>query len=841
MERYFIDNLDTAISREWIKAYHHPLIRAASGLVSDEESLARWEDPEKGVFTAAEFVPVLEKEKLSYKLDLYMVERVLKKLKGQAEHGLHIVPESVNISRADFDSCDMVKEITQRIDASGLSRDILIVELNEKDVGSDVDYMKTQVERFNKEGIKVWLDNYGGGHSSLLILLKIHFDLLKISRELVAQIGKNEAAQIVLTEYIKTAIALGIDTSAKGVETREQAMFLKEVGCTKLQGFHYIKPVSLATIIERNEKGIQIGFENPAEFEYYEKLGRVNLYDLSFSRADSDSLDKYFDTMPMVIFTLDDNKATFIRCNKSYREFLDKYFPDTKRWRFFNYDSIRPGVGYYSYNAVKQCAADGKRAIIDDRMSDGRTIQLFARRIAVNPVTGASAVAIAVLSVSEAATKNELTYNYIARALSEDYLYLFFVDLDTEEYTEYAANGVNRDITFERHGDHFFEYEKTGIELEIPDDELSQLKVNFTRKNVEKGLAENGTFSLLTKIYLDRQLVNVSIKAVKVRGEGNHIIVGISNVDAQIKSREVLEKAKEEKVIYSRVGALTGDYIYIYTVDPETFHYKKYNPSSIVSDLGISDEGDDFFGSIISNAPNGIYHEDLHDFLSAFTKEGVLEEIEKKGIFENRHRLNIGGTPRYVLMRATILQEEDGKKLIMGILDIDERVRREQEYEANLFDAQHRASYDELTGVKNKNAYASVEKKMDGLIADEVHFDFAIALFDINDLKLVNDTYGHQAGDAFIKKGCDYICRLFKHSPVYRIGGDEFVVVAQGYDYLNIDSIMDKLRKHNIKNRLKGEIVIAGGMSRFDDDPTVAAVFKRADEEMYKNKAELKK
>ncbi len=116
-----------------------------------------------------------------------------------------------------------------------------------------------------------------------------------------------------------------------------------------------------------------------------------------------------------------------------------------------------------------------------------------------------------------------------------------------------------------------------------------------------------------------------------------------------------------------------------------------------------------------------------------------------------------------------------------------------------------------------------------------------MGVFDLNGLKQVNDTYGHQEGDRFIKKGCEIICRIFKHSPVFRVGGDEFAVIAQGYDYLNIDSLMLRLRKQNIKNQIRKDVVIAGGFSRYMGGEKVADVYKRADEEMYKNKKELKR
>ncbi|WP_029231547.1 bifunctional diguanylate cyclase/phosphodiesterase [Butyrivibrio sp. VCB2006] len=839
-EQYIVDNLDRAIKEEWIKAYHQPLVRAASGRVSDEEAFAKWEDPERGIISASEFIHILEREKLTYKLDLYMVERVLKKMKGQGEHGLFIVPESVNIGRSDFDCCDMVTEIIKRVDAAGLPREKLSVELSEGTISSDVQFMKTQVERFRSEGIKVWMDDYGSGNSSLLLLLQMHFDLLKIDKTFIDQIEQGKNGRIILTEIIKTALSLGMDTVAEGVETKEQADFLMEVGCTKLQGYYYTKPISLADIIKRNQEGIQIGFENPAESEYFEHLGRVNLYDLSFSKDDDDSLDNYFDTLPMAVFSLDDEKVSFIRCNQSFRSFASENFEGDTIPESVKFTDIKPGVGYYSFNAVRQCSADGKRVIIDDRFDDGRIVQLFIRRVAINPVTKSAAVAVCILSISNSASDENLNYNYIARALSEDYIKLYFVDMDTDKFTEYAANGISRDINLEKHGTDYFNIARNEFDLKMLPEDRKTLEKVFTKENFIKGLENNGTHSIVTKIILDDKPVYASFKAVKVRGEGNHIIIGLCNVDSQIKDREALEKAKEERVIYSRISALTGDFIYIYTVDIETMHFTRFKPMGIESDMGLPEEGDNFFETVIPHIPKGIYHEDVDAFLTAFTQENVLTQIHNTGIFENQHRLMIHGKPVYVMLKATIVNEEDKDYVIFGVIDVDERVKKEQEFEKNLFAAENKANIDELTGIKNKHAYAETERKMNGLIDKDRISDFAIAVFDINGLKEVNDTKGHQAGDEFIRNGCDLICHHFKHSPVFRIGGDEFVAILQGEDFDSREDLVEAFNIQNINHKLSGEVVIAVGVSTFDEDPDVATVFGRADKLMYENKKALK-
>ncbi|MDC7294373.1 GGDEF domain-containing protein [Butyrivibrio sp. DSM 10294] len=839
-DQYFIDNLDRAIKEEWIKAYHQPLIRSASGLVSDEEAFARWEDPEKGTFSPADFLPVLEREKLTYKLDLYMVERVLNKMKGQGEHGLFIVPESINLAASDFECCDMVEEIVKRVDASGLSRDKLSVELSERTVSRDIGFMKTQVERFQSQGIKVWMDDYGSGYSSLLILLEIKFNLLKIDKIFVDKILDGVDGQIILTELVKTALSLGIDTVAEGVEVKEQADFLKEIGCTKLQGFYYTTPVSLAQIIKRNEEGIQIGFENPAEGEYYEQLGKISLYDLSFSKSESDGLKDYFDTLPMIIISMDDERIKIIRSNKSFKEFEAAALPGLRECSSFEISSIKPGPGYYTFTQIRQCAKNGNRLIIDDRLSDGRSLQLFMRRIAQNPVTGCSAIAIAILSISDKISEDNLTYNYIARTLSSDYISLYFVDLDTEEFSQYISDGTRRDITLKSKGTNFFDLTRPDFNITMQEEDKSQFIKDFTKEKIMNALDNNGIFSLVTRIFIGDSLTYVSLKVVRVGSDEKHIIMGVSDVDELIKNREIISLAKEEQLVYSRIGALSGDYIYIYTVDPETGHYTRFTPAGIITDMGMEDEGDDFFSEVIKNSSKGIYHEDHDSFLSAFTKENIIKTIATRGVFEHSHRLNIQGRPNYVIARAVWVSEDDHEKLIFGVIDVDERVRREQEYEKHLFAVENKAILDELTGVKNKHAYADTEETLNAQISANKVSPFAIAVFDINGLKQVNDTLGHQAGDEFIKSGCNIICDFFKHSPVFRVGGDEFVVVAQGNDYNNIDSIMKRFEANNLKNKKRGTVVIAAGVSRFNADTTVSEVFSRADIEMYENKRKLK-
>ena len=226
---------------------------------------------------------------------------------------------------------------------------------------------------------------------------------------------------------------------------------------------------------------------------------------------------------------------------------------------------------------------------------------------------------------------------------------------------------------------------------------------------------------------------------------------------------------------------------------------------------------------------------------SRFKKEIILDEIRKKGRFTmDNYRLLVRGKPVYVQLKATMVHDKDEDRIIMGIINVDDEVRKLKEYNMALSAMEAEATIDELTGVKRKHAYLSKEKELDKQIKSGKKAEFAVVVFDINNLKMINDTFSHQAGDQYILDASQIICRIFQHSPVFRLGGDEFSVIVQGEDYKNIDALMKKVTEQNEKHKLTDKVVLAVGMAKFENEKCVADVFKRADKEMYSNKKALK-
>lgn len=157
---------------------------------------------------------------------------------------------------------------------------------------------------------------------------------------------------------------------------------------------------------------------------------------------------------------------------------------------------------------------------------------------------------------------------------------------------------------------------------------------------------------------------------------------------------------------------------------------------------------------------------------------------------------------------------------------------------------------DALTHVKNRTAYDKYVRHFNMDIASGERQEFAVAYFDLNNLKTINDKYGHEAGDAYIRNSCKLICDTFKHSPVFRIGGDEFLCIVINDDYKHKDQLLKSMRdemelreKDPVKYSPAARVSVASGMAVFDKekDTDVISVVNRADVLMYENKFEMKK
>ncbi len=272
---YILRNLDKALSEGWIKVYLQPVIRSLNGKICSAEALSRWLDPEMGVISPGEFIPLLERTGLAYKLDSYMVNSVAKLIRRTIDEGREPVPISVNISRNDFLYCDPVDVVVKALEKNAIKdRSLICVEITESAFADQSDAIKDAIDRFRFEDIEVWMDDFGSGYSSLNVLKDFNFDEIKIDMGFLRNFG--EKSKIIITKTVQMAKELNIHTLAEGVETEEQVEFLKNIGCEKIQGFYYAKPMEYDEQMAHLKKA-GFEFEDKETASVYEMTGLVNL------------------------------------------------------------------------------------------------------------------------------------------------------------------------------------------------------------------------------------------------------------------------------------------------------------------------------------------------------------------------------------------------------------------------------------------------------------------------------------------------------------------------------------------------------------------------------------
>ena len=274
IEQYVLDNYAAALEKNYIQVYYQPVIRTMSTKLCSFEGLARWVDPELGIIRPDQFIPVLERASKIHLIDRHVVREVCKLLRNTMDVGGIPIPVSINLSRLDFSLCDIFSFVNEEVSYYKIPRDYLYIEITESVMAEQASSMITAVNRFRDAGYQVWMDDFGSAYSSLNVLKDFSFDEIKLDMRFLSSF--NQRSRRILASVIQMAKEIDICTLAEGVETEEQYEFLRDIGCEKVQGYYFGKPMPYKdVIVHLKERGI--GIERPNERRYYSDIGKVNV------------------------------------------------------------------------------------------------------------------------------------------------------------------------------------------------------------------------------------------------------------------------------------------------------------------------------------------------------------------------------------------------------------------------------------------------------------------------------------------------------------------------------------------------------------------------------------
>ena len=253
--QYVVTHIDEAIEKGYLKAFYQPVVWSKGRALCGAEALARWIDPKYGFMSPAKFVPALENARLIYKLDKEILRLVCQDIRYNLDNGLPVLPVSINFSRADFGLIDIVEVVTNTVEEYKVPHELLHIEITESALTDEEDTLKLTINRLHENGFATWLDDFGSGYSSFNVLKDYEFDVLKLDMKFLTGFSDNQKSRALIKSVISMAEQIGMKTLCEGVETMEQAAFLEEASCGRLQGYLYGKPLSYQDMMERINKG----------------------------------------------------------------------------------------------------------------------------------------------------------------------------------------------------------------------------------------------------------------------------------------------------------------------------------------------------------------------------------------------------------------------------------------------------------------------------------------------------------------------------------------------------------------------------------------------------------
>ena len=252
---YIINNIDNAVENGWIVPFYQPVVWSSNGELCGCEALARWIDPVYGRLSPAEFIPVLEEYRLIHKLDKSIFESVCRDLRASLDAGKPVVPVSLNFSRLDFELMDAVGELEDLVTKYGIPKELIHVEVTESALTDNFTTLNRALNRIKELGYALWLDDFGSGYSSLNVLKDYQFDVIKIDMRFLSNMESNEKSRTLIDCIVQMADRIHMLTLTEGVETQAQADFLSKIGCTRLQGYLFGKPIPKEELYGRIGEG----------------------------------------------------------------------------------------------------------------------------------------------------------------------------------------------------------------------------------------------------------------------------------------------------------------------------------------------------------------------------------------------------------------------------------------------------------------------------------------------------------------------------------------------------------------------------------------------------------
>ncbi len=328
-EQEVINDMTGALKNEEFVVFYQPQYNFATGEMTGAEALVRWKHPVKGFISPGKFIPIFESNGFITHLDEYIWEKVCKTMREWLDEDINLVPVSVNISRRDICKPTLCSFLISLMRKYRIPINMLRLEITESAYMQDPDQLINVVQTLRRCGFCVEMDDFGSGYSSLNTLKDVPVDVLKLDMKFLVSQVENPRSSSILSSVVRMAKWLNLPVIAEGIESKEQAEFLKSIGCWTMQGFYFSHPIDenqFKALLKKEE--VEVLKEIPsAEADAYNVH---NFLDVNTQNA------LLFNTFVggAAIIELNNNKIEIVRANDKFFEVLgiprEEYMSRTK-------------------------------------------------------------------------------------------------------------------------------------------------------------------------------------------------------------------------------------------------------------------------------------------------------------------------------------------------------------------------------------------------------------------------------------------------------------------------------------------------------------------------------
>lgn len=858
---FVIQHIDDALENGDIRIYYQPVVRTLSGKLCGFEALARWEDPERGLLGPDIFIPILEEARLIDRLDAYIIRESGRLMHERLAGGLPVVPVSVNLSKLDFDLMDPLEVLESTVAAYHLSRDFFHVEITESVMVWKRQTLKTIIQKFHDAGYEVWLDDFGSDYSSLNTLHNFSFDELKIDMEFFRNF--DDKSRKIITSIVTMAKALGMYTLAEGVENEEQLQFLREIGCGKIQGFYFGRPLPYKETLA-SCRGKNLFAETSDEHQMY---NAADLIDVAC-------------TSPVAIVRCTPGHLTLLTANQAYLHELGTVSTHTLKDanRNLSLSSYPMKFKYLSFmEKVFREHADTMTYV-----DDGQYMQISATRIA-----GSSDYWLARLSLKNIQPVRDMTkaqrMDNLIRNLTLLYDALYYLDMKNDQievisctHPRVQTGQIFQDIraTFRTYAAKLIHPEDNERFMSFISADLLYLHAEQSGRSEASDLfrvrREDGSWhwtvfcALVLPKSASKDILLVEREDIWERHLNRSWLLpaflksfGLTKLPDRAGRQQL---AEQNSLLFYESNANDAIMVGLEEPDPSVGIQKAM--AVIAESLGANRflifENRD--GSTVSctyewhrrnltplkdrlaNLPDG----DLEALYTIFRTQQVAK-IPDYSTFQREHpdfRLPIPHIRNIVSGQLSIAEQPIGFTMVINSSDktfrtaslvlstltsfLSSMIRSRN----NMTEIEEQGRRDPLSGALNRRGLDEYMSAYNGT--------GYLALFsaDINNLKQTNDNNGHHAGDILIQSAAEVLINYSDRDHTFRMGGDEFLVIRED---MNEDQAGEYLSEIKSVMSATGIDIAIGFYVHNGPVDSIDPLLSRADAAMYRNKARIHK